>query len=742
MKGQRCSFLLCVLLFVDILTSTVTAAAASVGAQGSSSSSNHLPVLYKDDDDDSLNIGLDRALYVRGVLIQRLEHVSSGARMKDIVHWIQKHSHGEATIFSMHGAENTNVDLKILEEIHESEASTANEIISTKDPFSKNRMHLGLVSPPDAPPPRFPGRPLHVIDDTRPNALQLFFRAMRLGINFTPVMSTFGLAFVSSRFRRGIWYKWLASCIGNSGAAWIKWGQWSSTRNDMFPEALCRELSMLHADAPAHGFQFSRQQLESSLGLAPNTMDYVFDSFEQTPLASGSIAQVHRAEINGNLLAVKIRHPKVALLIDMDFRLMTMVARIFDVLPGLRWLRIRDSVEQFSSTMAAQAHLHVEAYHLEILNYNFRNWKSTRFPEPFFASSSVIIETFEPGVVLTKYLEEFEKRAQIINRANGVDPSGLKVEEPDDDSGDASASSQPRKALRGYDIFPFPIAKFLLAAGLDLYLKMLLVDNLMHADLHPVSVCSHPSTCCQLLVLSAYYMHILTKSCVCPQGNIILNLDHQKGLATMESARKVLATIDNVDLKPGADMTVTLVDAGMVAQLSDDESSTFIGLLSCLGTGNGRAAAAFVLQFSLENEMSPEREQEFAADMQALFEERCRGYGTNVAVGDVLRGVLGLVRKYQVRVDANFATLVVNVLCLESIARGCLPEYNVLDAARPLLETYRKLCYEPDGTPRPQVRRSKWAKLILSLMYARKRFLDRSFFRRAQKERDERNSQW
>ena len=156
--------------------------------------------------------------------------------------------------------------------------------------------------------------------------------------------------------------------------------------------------------------------LASSLGLAPDTLLQVFDSFDPQPLASGSIAQVHKAELDGKLLAIKVRHPNVARLMDLDFRLMSLAARLFDVLPGLRWLRIRDSVEQFSTTMAAQAHLHVEAYHLEILNYNFRNWKAIRFPEPFFASSSVIIETFEPGVVFGKMIDEFEQKAQQINK--------------------------------------------------------------------------------------------------------------------------------------------------------------------------------------------------------------------------------------------------------------------------------------------------------------------------------------
>ena len=99
--------------------------------------------------------------------------------------------------------------------------------------------------------------------------------------------------------------------------------------------------------------------------------------------------------------------------------------------------------------------------------------------------------------------------------------------------------------------------------------------------------------------------------------------------------------------------------------------------------------------------MDVEEKEKFKEEMCNFFAESCRGYGTDVDVGNVLRGVLGLIREHHVRIDANFATLTVNALCVESLARRVCPTYNVLDAARPLLESYRKICYQEDGfTPR------------------------------------------
>jgi hypothetical protein len=84
-------------------------------------------------------------------------------------------------------------------------------------------------------------------------------------------------------------------------------------------------------------------------------------------------------------------------------------------------------------------------------------------------------------------------------------------------------------------------------------------------------------------------------------------------------------------------------------------------LLVCLAvweTGDG--GQSFTLQFSIENNWR--RENAFII-MVELFAEWCR-VRMDVDVGNVLR-TLGLICKHQVRIDANFATLVVNYLCVE-----------------------------------------------------------------------------
>jgi predicted unusual protein kinase regulating ubiquinone biosynthesis (AarF/ABC1/UbiB family) len=174
----------------------------------------------------------------------------------------------------------------------------------------------------------------------------------------------------------------------------------------------------------------------------------------------------------------------------------------------------------------------------------------------------------------------------------------------------------------------------------------------------------------------------------------------------------------------------------MVAQLSERESSTFIGLLASIGEGNGREAATFALQFSMENNMGIDEREAFTHDMDELFQKQCHGYHSNMDVGLVLRGILGLIRKHRVRIDANYATLVVNALCIESLARMLCPSYNVIDAAKPLLRTYKKLCYRRDGTTlKPNAPKSTFVQAYMRLMYLRKNAKDKRFFKREARRR-------
>ena len=112
------------------------------------------------------------------------------------------------------------------------------------------------------------------------------------------------------------------------GPSFVKLGQIISTRRDLIPAEVIEELEKLQDEVPAEPFEAIRTQVESELGCA---ISDVFESFDETPLASASIAQVHRARLRqpeGALeVAVKVQRPKVREVMAGDVDLLYWLAK-------------------------------------------------------------------------------------------------------------------------------------------------------------------------------------------------------------------------------------------------------------------------------------------------------------------------------------------------------------------------------------------------------------------------------
>jgi aarF domain-containing kinase len=203
-------------------------------------------------------------------------------------------------------------------------------------------------------------------------------------------------------------------------------------------------------------------------------------------------------------------------------------------------------------------------------------------------------------------------------------------------------------------------------------------------------------------------------------GNLLVDAPYHRDLRSM----------GQLDANDDGHKTATLVDAGMVARLSAQESAAFIGIIASLGEGNGKDAADCILQFSAANadRLTEAQRDAFQDDVIVLFARECRGYGTNVDVGNVLKGLLTLIRKHEIMVDANFATLVINLLCIEGLAQKAWPQYNPLDAAQPILTAYRRLT-GPDGRRKPLFH------LRMALNQIRKQMRDKMFFEQEKRKR-------
>ena len=130
--------------------------------------------------------------------------------------------------------------------------------------------------------------------------------------------------------------------LSELGPTFIKLGQILSTRPDVVGVALADELSKLQDKTPADPLRAVVRTIETELGLP---LDELFDEFEEVPLASASIGQVHRARLkNGRAVAIKVRHAGIEEIIRRDLDILTGLANWAERVPkwpitgrGPRW---------------------------------------------------------------------------------------------------------------------------------------------------------------------------------------------------------------------------------------------------------------------------------------------------------------------------------------------------------------------------------------------------------------------
>lgn len=119
----------------------------------------------------------------------------------------------------------------------------------------------------------------------------------------------------------------LVLALEELGPSFVKLGQILSTRPDLVPEDIIEALARLQDDVATLPFDEIREMVETELG-AP--LDAHFEHFETKPLASASIAQVHRAQFEGREWAVKVQRPGVQKLVERDLDLLHHLARVVE----------------------------------------------------------------------------------------------------------------------------------------------------------------------------------------------------------------------------------------------------------------------------------------------------------------------------------------------------------------------------------------------------------------------------
>ncbi len=154
------------------------------------------------------------------------------------------------------------------------------------------------------------------------------------------------------------------------GATFVKLGQIASTHPDMLPPEYCEAFGALRSKSKPLPAEVAREKAAAELG---RPLEEAFCEFDDTPLGSASIAQVHRAVLakGGQVVAVKVQRPGVVEQVTQDLAIMERLVELYGkVAGGSARLSVKDLVDELVRTSKDELDFTVEAKNLERFGKN------------------------------------------------------------------------------------------------------------------------------------------------------------------------------------------------------------------------------------------------------------------------------------------------------------------------------------------------------------------------------------
>ncbi|MCR4302751.1 MAG: ubiquinone biosynthesis regulatory protein kinase UbiB [Gallionella sp.] len=215
----------------------------------------------------------------------------------------------------------------------------------------------------------------------------------------------------------------LRLALENLGPIFVKFGQVLSTRRDLMPNDLADELAKLQDQVPPFP---SRQAIAVLEKLYRKPLHEVFAVFDELPVASASVAQVHFAELpDGRKVAVKVLRPGIAGVIAHDVALLKVAADMIEWLwADGRRLKPREVVSEFEKHLADELDLTREAANASLLKRNFANSDLLLVPEIYwdYCSAEVMVMERMYGIPVSQVSALREAGVDISRlAANGVE---------------------------------------------------------------------------------------------------------------------------------------------------------------------------------------------------------------------------------------------------------------------------------------------------------------------------------
>ncbi|WP_302047351.1 ABC1 kinase family protein [Ligilactobacillus agilis] len=411
------------------------------------------------------------------------------------------------------------------------------------------------------------------------------------------------------------------------GPTFIKAGQLLSTRPDLISPAFIAEMRQLQDNVEVDDFASVKTTFEEQTG---KKLNEVFSFFDETPFASASIGQTHRAILkDGTKVVVKIQHPEVARLIATDLALFRLALRMTKFTPDIGAVNPREIFNEIRTSLLNEINTEIEIENgQEFYHYN-NNDGIIRVPKVYkqYSAQKVLVNSSMPGKSIKNYL------AQPISKDLAV--------------------AESQKAER----------KYLAQVLVNNFLKQVFEDNFFHADPHPGNI--------------LFYR--------LKEGDPNYQENQAKEAFSYEFHGNKVVWAKRQPLPP---YRLVYLDFGMMGRLTPSMIDGIAQIVLALNTKDIRQIGQAIL--AVCNQTGPVDSEDFYEEL-GLFLTPFMNMGLDqIDFPAMLYSVIGLCRKNNLQMKAEVTLLVKAFGSLEGLVSQLDPDLSMMDVARPLGKAYLK----------------------------------------------------
>ncbi|XP_063523974.1 uncharacterized aarF domain-containing protein kinase 2 isoform X3 [Pongo pygmaeus] len=481
--------------------------------------------------------------------------------------------------------------------------------------------------------------------------LRLWLRAGALLVKFFPLLLLYPLTYLAPSVST-LWLHLLLKATETSGPTYIKLGQWASTRRDLFSEAFCAQFSKLHVRVTPHPWTHTERFLRQAFG---DDWGSILSFENREPVGSGCVAQVYKAYANTAFLetdSVQRLGRASCLLPFADTGAVGGQRELFGYLGNGRKppenLADQSFLERLLLPKADLVGSNAGVSRAQVPGHQ---------PEPGHLIP-VAVKVLHPGLLAQVHMDLLLMKigSRVLGLLPGIKWLSLPEIVEEFEKLMVQQESVPVSSYQQAGI-PVDLKRKIARLGINMLLKMIFVDNFVHADLHPGNI----------LV----------------QGADDLSSSQDAQLQQADICDTMVVAVPS-SLCP---LRLVLLDAGIVAELQAPDLKNFRAVFMAVVMGQGQRVAELILHHARASEC---RDVEgFKTEMATLVTQARKNTITleKLHVSSLLSSVFKLLMTHKVKLESNFASIVFAIMVLEGLGRSLDPKLDILEAARPFLLT-------------------------------------------------------